>query len=82
MNINTEQILGIALFFAGSFILKLCSDWERKQREELRDSKNRWVLYGKRKTDMLVPTTSRGTLLTLVGGGLAVYGFILFLMNT
>jgi hypothetical protein len=79
--INHKQILAIVCFLAGSYILKLCSEWERKRREELRDPKVRWAHYGRRKTDLLIPTTLRGTLMTLVGGGLAVYGFISFLLN-
>lgn len=78
---SKQQLWGVVLFFVGGWILSYCSGWERKRQEQLRDPKVRWAKYGKRKSDVLMPTSVWGTLMTLAGAGLAVWGFILFLSN-
>ena len=75
------QLLNIALFFAGSFILTWCAKVERKEDSERHDRREKWAFIDGRKTEDLKKRSIRGIFMVLVGGGLAFYGFISFLAN-
>ncbi|KMP12523.1 hypothetical protein UR09_00165 [Candidatus Nitromaritima sp. SCGC AAA799-A02] len=73
----TQQIWGIVMFFAGGWLLGHCSKLEREDAERMKDPKMR---YGRRQSDIVRPKTIRGTVMTFLGGFLALGGMILFLM--
>ncbi|MFQ5673395.1 MAG: hypothetical protein ACE5G9_09885 [Nitrospinales bacterium] len=79
--VSKQELLGIVLFFAGGWVLNLCSQWEKQRQERLRDPKVRMAHYGRRKSDLVAPSTIRGSLMTLVGVGLSIMGAIVFLMD-
>lgn len=79
--INDAQLLGILLFFAGSWLLERCRRWESKRQEKMKDPRDRWAFYGKGKFEFLLPTTTRGTFMAIAGAGLALWGLILFMVN-
>jgi|GEM_PF-511126 len=79
--VSKQQLFGVLLFFAGGWVLNLCSRWEKERREKLKDPKIRIAHYGRRKSDLVAPGTTRGTVMTLTGIGLAVWGAVLFLMD-
>lgn len=78
---NKNQIFGAVLFFAGVMILTFCNKYERSVDEKLRDPKLRWSVIDGNKNAMLKEKSFRGTVMTVIGLGSAVYGFVLFLMN-
>lgn len=73
-----EQVWAIVMFVLGSFILKICSKWEKADKNYASDPRNR---YGKRKSDIVKPKTLRGTLMTTLGTCLCLGGMILFLLH-
>ena len=79
--ISKQQLYGAILFFIGSFVLSICSKWEKKRKEKLKDPKVRIANYGQKKSDLMKSYTLRGALLTFTGLGLAIFGALLFLMN-
>jgi len=72
-----EQIWAIAMVVVGSFILSLCAKWEKAHQEAFKDPRDR---YGKTKEEMK-PKTTRGTIMTTIGGLLCLGGMVLFLMH-
>ena len=74
-----EQLLNIALFFMGTFILTWCAKIERKENAERSDRKEKWAFIDGRKDVELRKRSIRGLALTVVGGVMAFYGFISFL---
>ncbi len=74
-----EQIWGIFMFFLGAGVLNVCNRWERQDAEWLKDPRNK---YRKRKkSDFLIPTTVRGTLMTLMGSSLSLTGITMFFLH-
>ena len=81
-NLTTpEQLINVAIFVAGSFILSWCAKVERKEGEERHDRKEKWAYIDGRKEEQMKKRSFRGLILTLLGGGMAIYGFINFLIN-
>ena len=72
-----EQVWAIVMVVVGSLILSLCSKLEKAHEAAFKDPRDR---YGKTKEEMK-PKTMRGTILTVLGGGLCLGGMILFLIN-
>ena len=81
-NLTTpEQLLNVALFLAGSFILTWCAKVEKKEDAERHDRKEKWAFIDGRKDEELKKRSIRGIIMTLSGAGLALYGFFSFLAN-
>ncbi len=81
-NLTTPgQLLNIALFVAGTFILSWCAKVERKEDGERHDRKEKWAFIDGRKDAELKKRSIRGLFMTVIGAGLAFYGFISFLAN-
>ena len=79
-NLTTpEQILNAAIFFAGTFLLTWCAKIERIENAERSDKKEKWAFIDGRKDADLKKRSFRGLIMTIVGGGMALYGFISFL---
>ena len=74
-----EQLLNIALFFVGTFILTWCAKIERKENAERSDRMEKWAYIDGRKDEDLKKRSIRGLALTIVGAGMALYGFFSFL---
>ena len=79
--INQNQIFGAILFVAGAFILTFCNKYERHMDEKLKDPKLRWAVIDGNKNALLKQKSFRGTLMTVIGLGMAGAGFVLVLMN-
>ncbi len=80
---NEDQIVGAVLFFLGIGILSWCTKVEKKQYVQMRDPKMKWAYIdaeGKKRGEVKKRNT-RSIVLTLLGGGLALYGFLDFLGN-
>lgn len=78
---NKNQILGVALFLVGSWILTLCRQYENKLDEKFKDPKTRWAVIDGNKNTALKQKSLRGTIMTVVGLAMALYGIVLFLIN-
>ncbi|NIQ00166.1 MAG: hypothetical protein GWM98_06845 [Nitrospinaceae bacterium] len=80
---NSDQILGAVMFFAGIGLLTWCSNVERKQMIKMRDPKLKWSYIDSegKKRDEVKKRNLRSTAITIIGGGMALYGFISFLAN-
>jgi len=79
--INKTQLMGIVLFLIGSGILTYCNRYERETDAKLKDPKIRWAVIDGNKDALLKQKNFRGNIMTVVGFGVAIYGFILFLTN-
>ena len=80
---NEDQILGAVLFVAGIFLLSWCSKVERKELAKMRDPKNKWAYIdaeGSKRQEVKKRNT-RSIVMTMIGGGMALYGFLSFLGN-
>jgi hypothetical protein len=80
---NEDQILGTVLFVIGIFLLTWLSKTEKKQEAIMRDPKLKWAYIdakGKKRAEVK-KRNSRSILFTLIGGGMALYGFFSFLVN-
>ena len=80
---NEDQILGAFLFIAGIALLSWCARVERVQMTKMRDPKLKWAYIDAdgKKRDEVKKRNRRSIIVTLVGGGMALYGFIDFLVN-
>ena len=81
--INDDQILGAVLFFVGMALLSWLSKTEKKQEAVMRDPKLKWAYIdakGKKRNEVK-KRNSRSIIVTLIGGGMALYGFMSFLTN-
>ena len=72
-----QQVWAVVMFVLGSFLLKTCSRWERADQAALKEAKS----YGRRESDIVKPRTLRGTIMTVLGGGLCLGGMILFVIH-
>jgi hypothetical protein len=80
---NENQIFGAILFIVGVALLTWCAKVERKQMAKMRDPKLKWAYIdadGKLR-DEVKKRNRRSIIATLLGGGMALYGFIDFLVN-
>ena len=80
---NEDQILGAVLFFVGMALLSWCAKVERLESAKMRDPKLKWAYIDAegKKRDEVKKRNRRSIIVTLVGGGMALYGFIDFLAN-
>lgn len=80
---NEGQILGAVLFIVGIALLSWCARVERKQMAKMRDPKLKWAYIdadGMKRGEVRL-RTRRSLIITVVGGGMALFGFIDFLLN-
>ena len=80
---NEDQIFGAVLFFLGIGILSWCTKVEKKQFAKMRDPKMKWAYIdaeGKKRGEVK-KRNMRSIILTVLGGGMALYGFLDFLGN-
>ena len=73
--ITPGQLLNVAIFFAGTFVLTWCAKIERKENAERSDRMEKWAYIDGRKDAEIKKRSIRGLALTVVGGGMALYGF-------
>ena len=80
---NESQIPGAVLFFIGIILLTWLSKVEGKQMAKMRDPKLKWAYIDAdgMKRDEVRLRTRRSLIITVVGGGMALFGFIDFLLN-
>ena len=80
---SEDQILGAVLFVVGIALLSWCSKVEHKQLAKMRDPRLKWAYIDAegKKRDEVRKRSARSLIVTLIGGGMAVYGFISFLAN-
>ena len=80
---NENQILGALLFIVGIALLSWCARVERLQMAKMRDPKLKWAYIDAdgKKRDEVRKRNRRSIIVTLVGGSMALYGFIDFLRN-
>jgi len=80
---NENQIFGAVLFFAGMALLSWCARVERVELAKMRDPKLKWAYIDAegKKRDEVKKRNRRSIIVTLIGGGMALYGFIDFLTN-
>ena len=80
---NENQIFGAFLFIAGIALLTWLANTERKQLAKMRDPKLKWAYIDAdgKKRDEVKQRSRRSIIITLIGGSLALYGFIDFLSN-
>lgn len=80
---NEDQILGAVLFFAGMAMLSWCAKVERTEMAKMRDPKLKWAYIDAegKKRDEVRKRNRRSIIINLVGGGMALFGFLSFLMN-
>jgi len=76
-----EQILGIVCFISGIFLLVWCTRIEREEQIASRDPKEKWSFIDGEREEEVSKRKFRGLMMTLIGSGLAVFGFISFLLN-
>jgi len=78
-----DQILGAVLFFAGMALLSWCAKVERVEKAKMRDPKLKWAYIDAegKKRDEVRKMQRRSIIVNLVGGGMALYGFLSFLIN-
>jgi len=80
---NEDQILGAVLFFAGLALLSWCAKVERVEKAKMRDPKLKWAYIdaeGKKRGEVR-KMQRRSIIVNIVGGGMALYGFVSFLTN-
>ena len=79
--LSSEQVWGVFMFLAGGAVLSWCSHWERAQDEWRKDPRNKYK-KSRRKIDFAVPTTIRGTIMTISGSLLSLAGITMFFLYT
>ncbi len=78
---SEEQILPAILFVVGMSLLTWLTNKERKELIKMRDPRLKWSYIdakGKKQGEVK-KMKMRSIVVTLVGGGLALYGFVSFL---
>ena len=80
---NEDQIFGAVLFLAGMALLSWCAKVERVQMAKMRDPKLKWAYIDSdgKKRDEVKKRNWRSIIVTIIGGGMALYGFLDFLIN-
>ena len=79
--IVAEQIVGLICLILGIGVLTYCAKIERKERAVRRDPKEKWAFIDGQKKEEVSRQNIRGMIMTVVGLGLCVYGFVSFMMN-
>ena len=78
--ISVPQMWALAMFCAGVFILSFCGKMEHKERQRRSSDKYKWEVANKKiKAEA---KGAAGTLMTVLGGALALGGVIVFLANS
>lgn len=77
---SSLQVWGIFLFIVGAGVLSWCSRWERKQDEWRKDPRNKYR-KSRKKIDFALPTTLRGTVMTVSGSLLSFAGITMFFLR-
>lgn len=80
---NESQIPGAVLFVVGIALLTWLAKVEGKQMAKMRDPKLKWAYIDAdgKKRDEVKKRGRRSIIVTLIGGAMALYGFIDFLSN-
>ena len=80
---NEAQIPGAFFFIVGIALLTWLTKVERKQMAKMRDPKLKWAYIDSdgKKRDEVKKRNIRSIIVTLIGGSMAMYGFIDFLRN-
>ena len=80
---NESQVFGAVLFILGIGMLSWCARVERAELAKMRDPKLKWAYIDAdgKKRDEVKKRNRRSIIVTLVGGSMALYGFIDFLRN-
>ena len=80
---NENQVFGAVLFVVGIALLSWCARVERAELAKMRDPKLKWAYIDAdgKKRDEVKKRNRRSIIVTLVGGSMALYGFIDFLRN-
>lgn len=80
---NENQVFGAVLFVLGIGMLSWCARVERAELAKMRDPKLKWAYIDAdgKKRDEVKKRNRRSIIVTLVGGSMALYGFIDFLRN-
>jgi len=80
---NESQVFGAVLFVVGIALLSWCARVERAELAKMRDPKLKWAYIDAdgKKRDEVKKRNRRSIIVTLVGGSMALYGFIDFLRN-
>ncbi len=76
--LTSEQVWGIVLFFAGAGILHLCSRWEQKENQIMRDPRNRY--FAQFQKEFMLPRSVRGVVMLILGFFTSLGGITLFFM--
>ena len=79
--LSKDQIPGAVLFVVGMALLSWCTSVERKEMIKMRDPRLKWSYIdaeGKKRGEVK-KRNARSIIITLVGGGMALYGFVSFL---
>ncbi len=80
---NEDQILGAVLFFGALALLSWCAKVERVEKTKMRDPKLKWAYIDAdgKKRDEVRKLHRRSIIVNLIGGGMAVFGLLSFLIN-
>lgn len=76
-----EQILGIIFFVVGLIVLSWCSSIEREDEKSRRDPKEKWSFIDGEREGEIAKRKYRGFIMSLIGGGMALFGFVWFLWH-
>ncbi len=79
--LSQEQIIAVVIFFVGILIMTLCAKYERKVDERLRDPKLKYTLLDGGNEDVVKQKNLVGNILSILGGAIALYGFVTFFLN-
>lgn len=74
-----ESLVGISIFMVGILMLNKCTSFEHKHHYSSRKMQ-KLKLYGRREVDTLatLPLNIMGSIMTIMGSSLSIYGLILF----
>ena len=80
---NEDQIVGAVFFIIGIALLTWLAKVENAQMAKMRDPKLKWAYIDAdgKKRDEVKKRNRRSIIVTLIGGSMALYGFLDFLSN-
>lgn len=76
---SETEIIAIVEFVAGAALLSWCSTKEKRELAAMRDPKVKWSYIDGDRSDDRKRRSLRGTILTVIGGGVALHGLFTFL---
>lgn len=79
--ITENLIIGVVLMLVGMGLLSWCQKMERKDFKIRNDPREKWAYIDGAKADVERKSSIRGTLMALVGGGLALWGFVMLVIH-